>query len=264
MATLSGQSIQNTYKGLLKLSTSTTGITSSLQAVEDGLGNNTGIKIATNQFYQQNTIPSMNISWVPDYMGPGFTTTTVAPSATQNRILYSLFYDPGLHDYSAITYNVVSATSTSDTFEWAFYDLQWVNSYGLAPRNVIQSGITLNIASTGVKVTSLPSTLSFSGYGGGYFMLVSKVTNSGVTPTFRLGTALNTTWNQQYVNLNYGLCLNNAQNATSGPQRIGTGNLRQYTNLTTFNNPYTSADISGNWSNVSITEQLGWAFNTIR
>lgn len=42
MSNLTGQQIQNTYEGLLNLEDSTTGITSNLQAIQDGLGNNTG------------------------------------------------------------------------------------------------------------------------------------------------------------------------------------------------------------------------------
>jgi hypothetical protein len=48
MGTLSGQTIQNTYDGLLKLEDSTNPITSSPQFIQDGLGNNTNMKIGTN------------------------------------------------------------------------------------------------------------------------------------------------------------------------------------------------------------------------
>lgn len=48
MGTLTGQQINNTYDGLLKLSDSTTGITSTFQAIEDGLGNNTGGGFSNN------------------------------------------------------------------------------------------------------------------------------------------------------------------------------------------------------------------------
>jgi hypothetical protein len=49
MSNLTGQQINQTYPGLLNLETSTTGITENLQAIQDGLGNNTGLRIATNQ-----------------------------------------------------------------------------------------------------------------------------------------------------------------------------------------------------------------------
>ena len=47
MGTLSGQSISDTYDGLLKLEDSTTGITSTYQQIQDGLGNDTNTKIST-------------------------------------------------------------------------------------------------------------------------------------------------------------------------------------------------------------------------
>ena len=49
MSTLTGQQINQTYKGLLKLDDSSTGITQNLQAIQDGLGNNTGLQIKQNQ-----------------------------------------------------------------------------------------------------------------------------------------------------------------------------------------------------------------------
>ena len=48
MPTLSGQTIQSTYQGLIKLADSTSGITSTPQQIQDGLGNDTGTRIATN------------------------------------------------------------------------------------------------------------------------------------------------------------------------------------------------------------------------
>ena len=46
MSNLSNLQINQSFQGLLKLADSTTGITQSLQSVQDGLGNNTGIKLA--------------------------------------------------------------------------------------------------------------------------------------------------------------------------------------------------------------------------
>ena len=56
MSTLTGQQINLTYPGLLNLETSTTGITSNPQQIQDGLGNNTGIKIATNYLTAPNVL----------------------------------------------------------------------------------------------------------------------------------------------------------------------------------------------------------------
>ena len=59
MSNLTGQQIKNTYPGLLNLATATSGITSSYQQVQDGLGNNTNTRISTNGILSPN-LPSLN------------------------------------------------------------------------------------------------------------------------------------------------------------------------------------------------------------
>jgi hypothetical protein len=54
MSTLTGNQIQNTYQGLLKLDDSSTGITSTYQSIQDGLGNNTGTQIKQDGLYSNN------------------------------------------------------------------------------------------------------------------------------------------------------------------------------------------------------------------
>ena len=188
MGTLTGQQINNTYDGLLKLADSTTGITSSFQAIEDGLGNNTGSRISTEGITSPN-IANFQTNLVPDFMGTGVATTAVAPIAnTQNRLLYNIFYDTGVHSYSAITYNLNTLSSTSDVVDFYIYSLQLVPGYGASPKDLIMSGITLESrapSTTGFKTTILPSTLSFSGTGGGWYIYAYYVSNGGVTPTVR-------------------------------------------------------------------------------
>jgi len=263
MSNLTGQQINQTYPGLLNLQTATSGVTSSLQQIQDGLGNNTGAKIATNQFYQQNTIPPLNINYTPDYMGPGFNITGVATANIQNRILYSIFYDPGLHAYSAITYYIQSATSTSDVYEWAFYDLQWVPSYGIAPKSVIQSGITLTVNSIGLKTTTLPSTLSFSGTGGGYYVIAYYVTNGGETTTVRYTNGNFNNNNQSYA-FHLGLYLNAAGTGTAVGQKYGTlGSTINVLNLP-FQSSYSQSDITTNYVTTIVTQpSWGVGLNTI-
>ena len=67
MSTLTGQQINLTYPGLLNLETSTTGITSSFQQIQDGLGNNTGLTIRQNQLQGGGLFS--NQYFVPQYMG---------------------------------------------------------------------------------------------------------------------------------------------------------------------------------------------------
>jgi len=196
MPTLSGQTIQSTYQGLLKLADSTSGVTSTPQQIQDGLGNNTGARIATNFLTAPNVYPmNSSVNFTPDYMGPGFLSTGVTPQANQQNKLYAcLFYDSGQYAYSAITYQIVSATTSSDVIDVAFYDLQYSNTMGVVPYNLIMSGITLSTSpgASGIIQTNLPSTLSFSGSGGGWYYMVFKISNAGVTPTVRYSVSNST------------------------------------------------------------------------
>ena len=192
MSNLTGQQIKDTYPGLLNLETATTGITSTYQQIQDGLGNNTNTRISTLGI-QSPTIVGMN-NLKPDYAGNGFGAGVgPAPIAnTQNRVLYVPFYDPGVYSFSAISYNLGTLSSTSDVVSVAFYTLQQVPLVGVAPGNLIMSGITFDSsapATTGTKTTILPSTLSFSGTGGGFYIFAVYISNSNVTPTVRYGSA---------------------------------------------------------------------------
>ncbi len=91
MPTLSGQTIQSTYQGLLKLANSTSGITSTPQQIQDGLGNDTGTRIATNFLSAPNVFPmTSSANFIPDYMGPGFLSAAVVPQANQQNKLNAL------------------------------------------------------------------------------------------------------------------------------------------------------------------------------
>jgi hypothetical protein len=189
MSNLTGQQIRNTYEGLLNLQDSTTGITSNLQAIQDGLGNNTGARIATNFFTAPN-VPNLNMNLIPDMMGTGVGLAQAGtnPANSQNRIAYNIFWDSGVYSYSAVTYYLSTLSSTSDVVDLYFYTLQLVPGIGIAPKDLVMSGITLNSvapATTGYKTAILPSTLSFSGTGGGFYVVLSYIQNAGVTPTVR-------------------------------------------------------------------------------
>ena len=138
MATLSGQTIQSTYQGLLKLADSTTGITNSIQVVEDGLGNDTGLKIKSNFLIQSN---QSNLGIIKNnFYGIGIVSGTVAgTSASHNVIWASTFYDKGIYEYSAITLSLTSATTIGDTFEMSFYTSD-MGPNGLYAKDLIISG----------------------------------------------------------------------------------------------------------------------------
>jgi hypothetical protein len=253
MANLSGQTIQSTYPGLLNLNTATTGVTSTPQAITDGLGNNTGALIGTNFLTAPNIFPMLGSNlFVPDYMGPGFASTGVAPVANQqNKINAFLFYDTGKYAYSAITYGALSATTTGDVVECAFYTCQYYNGVGVVPYQLIQSGITLTTNTVQQFLnTTLPSTLSFSGYGGGYFYFLMKITNSGATPTVRLSSnPQNTNQFPSIIGLQLGMVKNRSVNATVNA--IGTNaSVPAYVlnTATTFNATYALTDVDINTS----------------
>lgn len=266
MATLSGQSIQNTYDGLLKLADSTTGITSTYQQIQDGLGNDTNTRISTAGIQSPNLVEMSLNTMKADYYGPGFGVVSGGANVAgiQLKTLYYPFYDTGNFSYSAITYNLASITSTSDVITMAIYSAQIVPNIGIAPKDLIMSGITLTTtAPIGVKTQSLPSTLSFSGDGGGYYIAAFYVSNSGVTPTARYTSANFVTNNQSYAT-SFGLFLTVAGTATQIGQKYMTLGIQNVLNVG-FQSTYTSADITTNY-NTSIITQTSWGFalNTIR
>lgn len=267
MSTLSGQSISNTYDGLLKLSDSTTGITSTLQAIEDGLGNNTGARIATNLFTAPNVV-GMNLNDLkPDSLGIGYIAAgSYAPGAgSQGQVIFGYFYDTGVHSYSSITVNVTAPTSTSDVVELFFYNLQFVKDYGVFPRNQIMSGITLPSTSTGIQTVNLPSTLSFSGSGGGFYAYVLKYTNANVTPTVRYSSASFTVNNQSYA-YSFGLVRNNAGTGLNIGNRASpvTGSITYWFSTQATPATITEADVATRFNTTVVAAVPGFALNVIK
>lgn len=173
--TLTGQAIKDTYQGLLKLADSTTGITQNLQAIQDGLGNNTGMRIATNQLEAPNQTGIIPLSGRYYGSGLGSDSGQAWQTGIQGEILAYPFYDQGMNSYTAMTVHLNTATTVSDTLDAAFYTTQMINPNGLFPSSVILSGITIpTTGSTGQRTITFDSDLSFSGYGGGLFFLVFK------------------------------------------------------------------------------------------
>lgn len=240
MSNLTGQQINQTYPGLLNLATSTTGITSSFQSIQDGLGNNTGLQIKQNQLQGGGLFSSTYL--VPEYMGGGLNIGAVAQYAagTQNIIQASEFYDNGVFSYSAMSFYLATATSTSDTCEAAIYSAQYINGAGLHPKDLVISGITIpTTGSTGMKTITFPSNISMSGTGAGPYFVVFKISNGGVQPTFRQGSRA-----IAYPAFNalsfYGPVLNLAAAIYGTPFRSNANNF-VYSGTSTFQNPYTSS-----------------------
>lgn len=262
MSNLTGQQIKDTYDGLLNLANSTTGITSTPQQIQDGLGNNTGTKIATD--WLTNPMVFGMTDYKADYYGLGFTLGVQAPVAnTQNILIGNLFYDNGTYDYSAMTYNVASATSSSDVVTVAFYSTQYVDGVGVAPSVLIQSGITLTTNSTGVKTTALPSPLSFSGYGPGYYWMMMKISNAGVTPTVRYNTSTQALLSSAIPSAKLGFVINPAGTAATIPSKgLSTNNIA-YSGLTNFQTSFSTSDVR-TFSSTVTAPQYGFLLNTIK
>jgi hypothetical protein len=234
MSTLTGNQIKNTYQGLLKLDDSSTGITQNLQAIQDGLGNNTGLRIATDQLEVPN-IQSF-VSLKGQYYGSGFqaTATSQMAAGTQNVIIAAPFIDKGLYSFSALTYHLVSGTSTSDTCEAAIYTSQLINPNGLFPSEPIISGLTITTTgSTGQKTVVFPSNISMSGYGGGVYWVVFKVSNAGVQPTVRFGAGA-----VGVIGNIYGQIAAITTNTYTQSQRLSSGAWQVFSGQTTFDNPF--------------------------
>ena len=258
MANLSNQQIKDTFYGLLNLNTATTGVTTTPQAITDGLGNDTGAKIATNYFYAPN-IPNIQNNNNPQYMGVGILGGGSANAAnSQNRLIYGVMYDPGLYSYSAVTYNLVTATTSSDVVTMSIYTSQVVDGFGLAPKDLVLSGISItSTGSLGLKTSTFSPSFSLSGTGGGFYIYAFTISNGGVTPTVRYG-------NKQYTDTafmtNYGFYL--------GTNNLGYNVLTKLGNnqpnvLTSIQSSYTPSDISSTWTNV-IVANWGFVLHTVK
>jgi hypothetical protein len=266
MSNLTGQQIQNTYDGLLNLEDSTNGITSSYQQIQDGLGNNTNTRISTQGILSPNIVNINNLK--PDYAGNGFITGagSVQGAATQNRVLYLPFYDPGVFSFSAISYQLGTLSTTSDVVTAAFYTMQQVPLCGVAPKDLIMSGITLDSSSpatTGIRTTILPSTLSFSGTGGGFYIIAFYISNANVQPTVRYGGPVIQVANQAYA-YNVGFYLQQLGTSLQVGQRLGAfSQVLSVLNNLQFQTSYTQADITTNLSTTTTGSVIGFGLKTI-
>lgn len=265
MSSLTSQQINQTYPGLIKLADSTTGVTDNLQTIQDGLGNDLPLKVKNGQIQGENLF-SFGY-FIPDYEGPGFTATAAQfPANSQNKLIAIPFYNSGLNSYSAITYNVRTATTVSDTAELSFYSTQFVSGYGLQPKDLILSGISLDTGSVGIQVTALPSTLSFSGLGSGIYFIVIKISNGGVQPTVRFagdgGIGFPAIFGQQ---LGIQFDASGAQ-MHSFTKQTGTSAFRSgviYNTLADYKTSFDASDFSGGVLNATYNP-MGFALNVVK
>jgi len=240
MPTLSGQTIQSTYQGLLKLANSTTGITNSFQAIEDGLGNNTGMRIKNNFLTQDNQLSIGKVK--NNYFGNGISSGTGnANISNHNTINTVAFWDAGIYSYSAISFTIQSASTTSDVFEAAFYTSE-IGSNGLYPKNVIISGITASTTGTlnTLRTYVFPNNISFSGSPGMNFILM-KTSSVSSLRTFNYYNNFIVPSSSHFATA-YGYAISPAGNTTTvGYSYSNSGGI--YTGLT-FNTSYVESDFS--------------------
>ena len=225
MANLSSQQINQTYPGLLNLETATTGITQNLQAVQDGLGNNTGLVIAENYLGGSSLMPAYKDQVNTTY-GTGINSGVgTAFNAGSVNLLQSLaFYDRGDIVYSAITLAVGTITSTSDSVELGLYSSQTLqDGTGIQPKDRLVNLGSLDstaLGTTGFKKIVFPTPVSLGK--GGAFFLCFVITNPGnVAPTFRFRTPVNQTAQSTFLSMMYGWVLEQGGTSYITPFRAG-------------------------------------------
>jgi len=262
MANLTGQQIKDTYYGLLNLNTATTGVTSTPQAITDGLGNDTGLKIATNSLSGPNLF-NVYTQFVFDYGGAGFGVGAAAiPATTQNKLMFNIFYDTGINSYSAVTVNMNTPTTTTDVVTMSFYTAQYVPNFGIAPKDLILSGISLtSTGATGVKVITLGSNLSFSGTGAGFYVCAWNIANSGVTPTIRYTNRPAPAGSFTGLDA-LGYTINGAGNQCVNAFRAGAPSLTNCV-ISSILSSYTANDVTSSFVNIT-PPPWGFGLNTVR
>jgi hypothetical protein len=188
MSQLTGQQINQSYQGLLKLSDSSTGITSSFQSIEDGLGNDTGIDIKQNAIISPNILNLPRLATNKGGLGIISSQGMTYQTDEYDSLVCFPFYDAGVNTYTGCNYSISAVTSTSDVVQLGFYTSQWNDTNGLIPYELVSTACTLVVNSTGAKTTSFTSDVSFSAYGQGIYFCVIRTTNVGATPTVRFRT----------------------------------------------------------------------------
>ena len=137
MGTLTGQQIKDTYEGLLKLTDSTTGITNSFQAIQDGLGNDTGLQIKQDGFYSNN-LSAGTYNDIFEYPGrftpPTFSATTSADYGNTGTTGYFLASNSNIADLNPTGLSTASNSNVYPVPFWLYKGEQfrtisfWVKS----------------------------------------------------------------------------------------------------------------------------------------
>jgi hypothetical protein len=220
------------------------------------------MRISDDQLEVSNIFSFINLK--AEYYGAGLTTTSPVAyvSGTQNIILAYPFYDKGLYAYSAATFSIITASTSSDTFEAAIYTSQLIPGAGLFPHTPIISGMTVTTTPIGNKTYTFPSNISMSGYGGGVYWMVFKISNSGVTPTVRFANSNTLTPLTNIVTPVLGFT-QSFGGAYGVPYRLNGSNM-VLSGQTTFDNPFSATINTTQSSNAAINgPSLGFVLHTV-
>lgn len=267
MSSLTGTQINQTYPSLLKMETSTTGVTSTLQNLEDGLGNDTGIKIATNRFEGSNIVNIFRPTTPAKYYGQGMVSTPLTPTAgIQNMLCSNIFYDNGIHSYSGFTVGVTTLEAGTSV-DISFYNAQYLENYGYVPYQKLVTEVNIPTTSTGFKIGTFATPLSFSGTGPGFYFMVVRFNTAG-TPVLRMNnppTQNSMTGLGWFTMSHLGIQFNTANTVATLPfQAFGTSAVLQGAvyNVASFPSTFTATELN-NIASV-LPAAPGFLLHTIR
>lgn len=270
MSSLTNTQINNTYPSLLKLSNSTTGITNTLQSVEDGLGGDTGLIIKQDYIGGSSLVPFTKKDTTQMAYGLGVINTgTAFPAGSHNFIYGQAFYDRGDITYSAITVGIGQITTTSDVVTFGIYSSQQT-AQGIMPKDLLHSSfITLSgseVTTLGLLKKTLPSNITLE-EGGCYYILFVVTNPTLVTPTVRMAapTSGMAGFHANLLNVMNGYMLAIPNTMYVGFQRSSTSS-GQSSFLSTINGPlqssYTTTSFVGNINNVQALS-LGFVLHPV-
>jgi len=263
MGSLSGQTIQSTYQGLLKLSDSTTGITNSYQQIQDGLGNDTGIKIKNNSIFDNAHQTTTNFK--PKSLGSGFSNTAINAPTYKNYLVAQLFLDYGKYSYSSITFNIRTATTTNDTLQVALYSSQ-MTANGVLPKDKISDTVSIPLNATNQVTVPFTNNFSFSGSPGLNFLMLLPSTTA-TTFSFRPAGVTTTFLPSGLLDMNGLNGPNNGIYFIHCTRALGTANnvaaIYGFSGLTSFASAYTSSQISSAQSVLSNPNNIGFILNVV-
>jgi hypothetical protein len=266
MSSLTGQQINQSYQGLLKLTDSTTGITAGHQSITDGEGNDTGIRIGENFFQPPYGISHYELE-PNDYYGTGVGASQVSVTGSQpNSTTIEWFYDRGIESYSAVTFNMWTQADANEELRYAFYKLGYLPNYGYVATEKVSptytfTGITLG---AGFREHILDSPLSFSGTGPGLYAFahVYYTPDGSFTGRFTAQAYLSTNF-VTVLTPNLGFIRNSLDNAA--PTWLQSNATTAVSNYILSGSSLPSSFISTNYPPTSfVSTQAGFLLNTIK